>query len=151
MPAHRLATSVGEIGRVRQVVSLDGSSGGRGSPLAPSGTLTSEVELRAGFLPGLPLGIKGTVVTEASFAAIASSSVQPLEKYDAPSAEAVVAEAAADAAVVAEDAVAAAVVAAEAAADAAAAAAAAARRPGPPRGRASSRTGASRCCRCCRA
>ena len=58
LPAHRLATAVGEIGRVRQCISPDGGGGG---------TLTSEVDIRAGFLPGLPLGVRGTVVTTAEF------------------------------------------------------------------------------------
>ena len=59
LPAHRLATAVGEIGRVRQCISPESGGGG--------GTLTSEVDIRAGFLPGLPLGVRGTVVTTAEF------------------------------------------------------------------------------------
>ena len=59
LPAHRLATAVGEIGRVRQRIALDGLDGG-------SGTLTSEVDIRAGFLPGLPASVRGTVVTSAT-------------------------------------------------------------------------------------
>ena len=65
LPAHRLATRVGEVGRVRQLISLDS---------ACTGTLTSEVDLRAGFLPGLPLGVRGTVVTTATFKADAQPS-----------------------------------------------------------------------------
>jgi hypothetical protein len=48
-PAHRLATSVGEVGRVRQtidLVSVDPS-------VAATGWLTSEVGIKAGVLPGL--------------------------------------------------------------------------------------------------
>ena len=60
-PAHRLATSVGEVGRVRQtidLVSVDPS-------VAATGLLTSEVGVKAGVLPGLPLAFTGDVVTTA--------------------------------------------------------------------------------------
>jgi hypothetical protein len=60
-PAHRLATSVGEVGRVRQtidLVSVDPS-------VAATGWLTSEVGIKAGVLPGLPLAFSGDVVTTA--------------------------------------------------------------------------------------
>ena len=59
--AHRLATSVGEVGRVRQtidLVSVDPS-------VAATGWLTSEVGIKAGVLPGLPLAFSGDVVTTA--------------------------------------------------------------------------------------
>ena len=58
LPAHRLATSVGEIGRVRQRF--------ENMEQGADAVLTSEVDLRAGFLPGVPLAVRGTVVTTAS-------------------------------------------------------------------------------------
>lgn len=48
---HRAATSNGEIGRVRQTIS--------------EATLLSEIDLRVGLVPGLPMALKGTVVTKA--------------------------------------------------------------------------------------
>lgn len=50
--AHRLATSVGEIGRVSWTLGPD--------------ELVSEVELRVGLLPGVPAQLNGNVRTEAS-------------------------------------------------------------------------------------
>jgi hypothetical protein len=50
--AHQLATSVGQIGRVCWRVG--------------DGTLVSEVELKVGLLPGLPVQLSGTVRTEAA-------------------------------------------------------------------------------------
>ena len=58
-PAHRLATSVGEVGRVRQRIEMVGDGGGA------AGLLTSEVGIKAGVLPGLPLAFTGDVVSSA--------------------------------------------------------------------------------------
>lgn len=51
---HEAATSIGKVGRVKQVISEDGY-------------FTSEVELEAGLMPGMPFSIKGTVITKARF------------------------------------------------------------------------------------
>eukprot|EP00903_Cladosiphon_okamuranus_P008675 g8314.t1 len=48
---HRAATSNGEIGRVRQTIS--------------EAMLVSEIDLKVGLLPGLPMALKGTVVSKA--------------------------------------------------------------------------------------
>ena len=72
LPAHRLATRVGEVGRVRQLISLDAGADDLGGRCR--GTLTSEVDLRAGLVPGVPVGIRGTVVTSATFEADLQSS-----------------------------------------------------------------------------
>eukprot|EP00543_Licmophora_paradoxa_P001458 CAMPEP_0202457638 /NCGR_PEP_ID=MMETSP1360-20130828/14612_1 /ASSEMBLY_ACC=CAM_ASM_000848 /TAXON_ID=515479 /ORGANISM="Licmophora paradoxa, Strain CCMP2313" /LENGTH=291 /DNA_ID=CAMNT_0049077785 /DNA_START=26 /DNA_END=901 /DNA_ORIENTATION=+ len=49
---HDRATTAGRVGRVRQIVGTD--------------TLTSELDLEVGLLPGIPIKVKGTVVTVAS-------------------------------------------------------------------------------------
>jgi len=51
---HEGATSIGKVGRVKQIISEDGS-------------FISEVELEVGVMPGMPFTIKGTVVSKASF------------------------------------------------------------------------------------
>lgn len=51
---HDAATSVGKVGRVRQVISDDGA-------------FVSEVDLEVGVLGGLPVVVKGTVVTSATY------------------------------------------------------------------------------------
>ena len=51
---HAAATSVGKVGRVRQVIQENGK-------------FTSEVDLEVGFLPGMPMTMKGTVITNARF------------------------------------------------------------------------------------
>lgn len=51
---HAAATSVGKVGRVRQVIQENGK-------------FTSEVDLEVGFLPGMPMTMKGTVITNALF------------------------------------------------------------------------------------
>jgi len=51
---HDAATSVGKVGRVRQVISEDGS-------------FVSEVDLEVGVMGGLPIVVKGTVVTSATY------------------------------------------------------------------------------------
>ena len=51
---HEATTSIGKVGRVKQVISEDGY-------------FTSEVELEAGLMPGMPFSIKGTVITKARF------------------------------------------------------------------------------------
>jgi len=51
---HEAATSIGKVGRVKQVISEDGF-------------FTSEVELEAGLMPGMPFSAKGTVITKAKF------------------------------------------------------------------------------------
>lgn len=50
---HDLATTASRVGKVRQTVSADGSE------------LVSEYELSVGLLPGMPVRVKGTVVTSA--------------------------------------------------------------------------------------
>ncbi|CAN0153756.1 unnamed protein product [Ascophyllum nodosum] len=57
---HRAATANSEIGRVRQIIS--------------EATLISEVDLKVGFVPGLPLELKGTVVTKARLSRISADS-----------------------------------------------------------------------------
>ncbi|CAM9362745.1 unnamed protein product [Scytosiphon promiscuus] len=57
---HRAATSNGEIGRVRQTIS--------------EAMLVSEIDLKVGLLPGLPMALKGTVVTKARLNPISSDS-----------------------------------------------------------------------------
>lgn len=57
---HRAATSIGEIGRVRQTIS--------------EAMLVSEVDLKVGVLPGLPVSLTGTVVTKARLSPISSDS-----------------------------------------------------------------------------
>jgi len=54
---HARATSVSQIGRVRQSISKD--------------SLVSEVNLDVGVFPGIPIKIKGTVITEADLTMIA--------------------------------------------------------------------------------
>jgi len=61
-PAHRLATAVGEVGRVRQRIEMLPNAGAN-SPA--TGKLTSEVFIKAGMLPGLPLALRGDVVSKA--------------------------------------------------------------------------------------
>lgn len=51
---HAAATSVGKVGRVRQVIQENGK-------------FTSEVDLEVGLLPGMPMTMKGTVITNAFF------------------------------------------------------------------------------------
>lgn len=51
---HDAATSVGKVGRVRQVIGEDG-------------TFVSEVDIEVGLLGGLPVVVKGTVVTSATY------------------------------------------------------------------------------------
>ena len=51
---HEAATSIGKVGRVKQLISEDGF-------------FTSEVELEAGLMPGMPFSAKGTVITKAKF------------------------------------------------------------------------------------
>lgn len=51
---HEAATSIGKVGRVRQIIGEDGS-------------FVSEVDLEVGLIPGIPFSVKGTVVTKASF------------------------------------------------------------------------------------
>lgn len=58
--AHRMATSVGEIGRVKWLITPD--------------SLTSDVELRVGLLPGVPAQLSGSVRTEASLARVGPAS-----------------------------------------------------------------------------
>lgn len=53
---HDRATSMSRVGRVRQIVT--------------SNQLTSEVDLEVGVLPGIPVKIKGTVVTSAELAVV---------------------------------------------------------------------------------
>ncbi|CAN0439131.1 unnamed protein product, partial [Laminaria digitata] len=53
---HRAATSIGEIGRVKQTIS--------------EATLVSEVDLKVGVWPGLPVSLTGTVVTKARLSPI---------------------------------------------------------------------------------
>ena len=57
---HELATSVSRVGRVRQIVQPN--------------QLISEVELETGFLPGLPLKVKGKVITSASLQVVGPTS-----------------------------------------------------------------------------
>ncbi|CAB1096024.1 unnamed protein product [Ectocarpus sp. CCAP 1310/34] len=57
---HRAATSNGEIGRVRQTIS--------------ESMLVSEIDLKVGLLPGLPMALKGTVVTKARLNPVSSDS-----------------------------------------------------------------------------
>ena len=59
---HEKATSTGQIGRVRQTITDD--------------ELVSEVDLSVGVLPGIPVRVKGTVVTTASL------KVMPPEEWD---------------------------------------------------------------------
>jgi hypothetical protein len=56
---HEAATSIGKVGRVKQIIGEDGS-------------FTSEVNLEVGIMPGMPLTVKGTVVTKATFEIIGS-------------------------------------------------------------------------------
>jgi len=56
---HEAATSIGKVGRVKQIVGEDGS-------------FTSEVNLEVGIMPGMPFTVKGTVVTKAGFEIIGS-------------------------------------------------------------------------------
>ncbi|CAM9920004.1 unnamed protein product [Ectocarpus sp. 4 AP-2014] len=57
---HQAATSNGEIGRVRQTIS--------------ESMLVSEIDLKVGLLPGLPMALKGTVVTKARLNPVSSDS-----------------------------------------------------------------------------
>lgn len=59
---HDRATTSGRVGRVRQIVSKD--------------QLTSELELEVGMMPGLPIRVKGTVVTTASLKATGSDAFE---------------------------------------------------------------------------
>lgn len=59
---HDRATSGSRIGRVRQRISSD--------------TLTSEVDLEVGVLPGLPFKVKGTVVTTASMKVVSDEKME---------------------------------------------------------------------------
>jgi len=59
---HDRATTSGRVGRVRQIISKD--------------QLVSEVELEVGMMPGLPVRVKGTVVTTASLKAISSEAFE---------------------------------------------------------------------------
>jgi len=59
---HDKATTAGRIGRVRQTIT--------------SKTLTSEVDLEVGLLPGLPFRAKGTIITKASFQPVSSETAE---------------------------------------------------------------------------
>jgi len=54
---HEATTSVGKVGRVRQIIREDGS-------------FVSEVDLELGLMPGMPVTIKGTVVSKATYEVI---------------------------------------------------------------------------------
>jgi PAP_fibrillin. len=56
---HEAATSIGKVGRVKQMIGEDGS-------------FTSEVNLELGIMPGMPITVKGTVITKASFEIVGS-------------------------------------------------------------------------------
>jgi hypothetical protein len=56
---HEAATSIGKVGRVRQLISKDGS-------------FISEVDLKVGVMPGMPVSVSGTVVTKAIFEVVGS-------------------------------------------------------------------------------
>ena len=55
---HDRATSAGRVGRVRQIITED--------------ELISEVDLSVGMMPGMPVVLKGTVITTASIEAVSS-------------------------------------------------------------------------------
>lgn len=59
---HDRATTSGRVGRVRQTITSD--------------TLTSSVDLEVGLIPGLPIKVKGTVVTTASISATGPESFE---------------------------------------------------------------------------
>mmetsp|Transcript_14780 Transcript_14780/g.40842 ORF Transcript_14780/g.40842 Transcript_14780/m.40842 type:complete len:290 (+) Transcript_14780:47-916(+) len=59
---HDRATTAGRIGRVRQIITSD--------------SLTSEVDLEVGLLPGLPFRVKGTVITRASLKVKSSETLE---------------------------------------------------------------------------
>ncbi|CAM9312990.1 unnamed protein product, partial [Hapterophycus canaliculatus] len=62
---HRAATSNGEIGRVRQTISEAMLVRVQDDHVKVRPYCVSEIDLKVGLFPGLPMALKGTVVTKA--------------------------------------------------------------------------------------